>query len=239
MEGPFINTYINHQNCMRSTGCAFPFPDRRKVAPIAKIVQFAILLLILSIPLHATPLAQETVTLNVKNASLENVLKEIRRQTGYLYALQDQWKEKAKPIDIDVDHVPLDEALAVVFKNQPFTYAFVGKTIVIKEKETQVVGTANMAPPIHVKGIVYNEAGQPLAEANVTVKETEKGTITNASGEFELSAVPVNSTLIVSFVGYATNLVKVKDGATLKVYLKEAKNQLDKVVVQAYGTTTQ
>ena len=75
--------------------------------------------------------------------------------------------------------------------------------------------------------------------ANVTVKETEKGTITNASGEFELSSVAVNSTLFVSYVGYASEQVKVKDGATSKIYLKEAKNQLDKVVVQAYGTTTQ
>jgi TonB-linked SusC/RagA family outer membrane protein len=224
---------------MRSTDCASPFPDRRKEAPIAKIVQFAILLLILTIPLHATPYAQESVTLNVKNASLENVLKEIRRQTGYLYALQDQWKEKAKPIDIDVDHVPLDEALGVIFKSQPFTYAIVGKTIVIKEKEIQVARTANTAPPIHVKGVVYNEAAQPLGGANVTVKESGKGTITNASGEFELSLAPVNSTLIISFVGYAPEYVKVKEGSILRIYLKEAKDQLDKVVVQAYGTTTQ
>ena len=146
---------------MRSTGCV----------SIAKIVQLALLLAILSPPLHAMPYPQETVTLNVRNASLEKVLKEIRRQTGYLYALQDQWKEKAKPIDIAVDHAPLDEALRAVFKGQPFTYAIVGKTIVIKEKEVPVAKTPGPGPLTPVKGIVYNEAGEPLAEANITIKE--------------------------------------------------------------------
>ena len=142
---------------MRSTGCASPFPDRRKGVPIAKkIVQLAILLLILSLPAPRNTICPRKRSPSARQKRLlENVLKEIRRQTGYLYALQDQWKEKAKPIDIDVDHVPLDEALGVIFKSQPFTYAIVGKTIVIKEKEIQVAGMANTAPPIHVKGIVY------------------------------------------------------------------------------------
>jgi TonB-linked SusC/RagA family outer membrane protein len=225
---------------MRSTGCASPFPDRRKEAPIAKIVQFAILLLILSISLHATPYAQESVTLNVKNASLENVLKEIRRQTGYLYALQDQWKEKAKPIDIDVNHVPLDEALGLIFKSQPFTYAIVGKTIVIKEKEVLVPPRAlDGIPSLVIGGQVLNEAGEELAGANVTIKETEKGTITNARGEFVLPGVSLNSTLIVSFIGYAPQRIMIKDATSLRIYLKVAKDELDKAVVQAYGTTTQ
>jgi TonB-linked SusC/RagA family outer membrane protein len=222
---------------MRILRCANLFPKRGERVHIGKIIPLVAWLVIFTLPLQAKVRSQELVSLSFKNGSLENVLKEIRRQTGYLYALQDQWKDKARPIDINIDHTPLDEALGMIFKSQPFSYTIIGKTIVIKEKE--VTATANITPPIHVKGIIYNEAAQPLAGANIMIKETEKGTITNASGEFELSSAPANSTLIISFVGYAPAQVKVKEGSILKVYLKEAKNQLDKVVVQAYGTTTQ
>jgi TonB-linked SusC/RagA family outer membrane protein len=75
--------------------------------------------------------------------------------------------------------------------------------------------------------------------ANVTIKQTEKGTITNAKGEFELPAVPAGGVLVFSFVGYAPQNFTVKDGSVMRIYMKVAQNELDKAVVQAYGMTTQ
>jgi TonB-linked SusC/RagA family outer membrane protein len=224
---------------MRKLRCANLFPNRGKQAHIGKIIRLASLLLILSLTLHAKIRSQQLVSLSFKNGSLETVLKEIRRQTGYLYGLQDQWKEKAKLIDISVTNIPLNEALNLVFKSQPFTYVIIGKTIVVTEKAT-LVSTDGFGPKagIKVQGTVFNENGERLSGANVTIKETEKGTITNAKGEFEISSVPANSTLIISFIGYATQQINVKDGTNVKIYLKVANNELDKVVVQAYGTTT-
>ncbi|OJW54921.1 MAG: hypothetical protein BGO55_16180 [Sphingobacteriales bacterium 50-39] len=87
-------------------------------------------------------------------------------------------------------------------------------------------------------GVVYNEAGQPLSGANVTIKATGKGTITNAKGEFELPAVPEESPLVISFIGYAPQVIKVNEGKSIQVYLSVAKNELDKVVIQGYGITS-
>src|SRR5581483_11409147 len=87
-------------------------------------------------------------------------------------------------------------------------------------------------------GVVYNEAGQPLSGANVVIKETGKGVTTNAKGEFQIMA-PSTSTLIISYIGYAPQLIKISEEKAIQVYLKITKNQLDKVVVQAYGTTTE
>ena len=225
---------------MRSMRCANLFPKRGKRAHIGKIIQLVTWLAIFSLPLQAKVRSQELVSLSFKNGSLENVLKEIRRQTSYLYALQDQWKDKARPIDIDVDHVPLDEALGMIFKNQPFTYAVIGKTIIIKEKEVvSPPGALDGKSNFVIRGQVLNEADEELAGANVTIKETEKGTITNARGEFVLLGVPMNSTLVISYIGYATQRVNVKDGSSLKLHLKVTKDELDKAVVQAYGTTTE
>ena len=79
----------------------------------------------------------------------------------------------------------------------------------------------------------------PVQGANVTIKQTETGTITTARGEFELSAVKVNMVLIVSFVGFAGEQIQIKDATPVHVALKVAHNVLDKAVVQAYGNTTQ
>lgn len=224
---------------MRSMRCANLFPKRGKRAHIGKIIQLVAWLVIFSLPLQAKVRSQELVSLSFKNGSLENVLKEIRRQTGYLYALQDQWKDKARPIDIDVNHVPLDEVLGMIFKNQPFTYAVIGKTIVIKEKEEVVPPALPGGPGFLITGTVRNESGETLSDANVTVTETKKGTITNARGEFVLSGVSAGSTLIITYIGYVPQRIIIKDATSIKVYLKATKEELDKAVVQAYGETTE
>jgi len=92
---------------------------------------------------------------------------------------------------------------------------------------------------IRLRGVVLTEAGVPVQGANVTIKQTEHGTITNAKGEFELSAVVPGSTLIFSYVGYAPQSFEVKDGSQVQINMKVASNELDKAVVQAYGLTTQ
>jgi len=206
-------------------------------------MKLAIVLLILSLQVSANVRSQDKITLRLQGASLESILKSISKQTGYQYAISDQYKAVAKKIDIDVREASLGDVLEITFREQPFTYEIVNKIIVVKgkveRKVAEVVASAGPGEMIDVQGTVMDEVGRPLAGANVIVKETGRGTITNAQGVFVFSKVPVNSTLIFSFIGYAAEQMKVKEGASVKVFLKIAKNELDKVVIQAYGTTTQ
>ena len=213
-------------------------PTRKK---IFLVMRLTIILLIISLQLSAKGLSQEKISLNLKGASLESVLIAISKQTGYQYALQDQWKGVARKIDIDVTGASLSEVLEIAFKDQPFTYEIIKKIIVVKarEEERNESDGVNVGGTVEARGEVMNEEGQPMGGANVTVKETGRGTITNIKGEFVLRDVPVNGTLIISYIGYTKQLIKIKDAANVKVFLKVAKNELDKVVIQAYGTTTQ
>ena len=77
-------------------------------------------------------------------------------------------------------------------------------------------------------------AGQPLPGATVLVKGTSKGTSTDFDGKFTINATP-QSTLVFSYVGYATKKVLVGSQKIIKVVL-EADNELDEVVVIGYGT---
>lgn len=86
-----------------------------------------------------------------------------------------------------------------------------------------------------ITGVVSDEFG-PVAGANVIVKGTTNGTMTDMNGQFTLSDVPVGAVLQVSFIGYLTQDIKIENQSTVNVILKEDSQALDEVVVVGYGT---
>ena len=89
---------------------------------------------------------------------------------------------------------------------------------------------------ISVKGIVKDQIGEPVIGANVLVRGTTNGVITNVNGEFILSASK-SDVLVVSFVGYATQEIPVSE-KQMTIVLKEYTELLDEVVVLGYGANT-
>ena len=86
-----------------------------------------------------------------------------------------------------------------------------------------------------VSGTVTDEKGEPVIGASVVVVESKQGTITDIDGKF-LVNVPKNGHLKVSYIGYETQEVAVKNGQLLKIVLKEESTALNEVVVAGYGT---
>lgn len=87
---------------------------------------------------------------------------------------------------------------------------------------------------IAVTGRVIDHTGEAVIGASVMVEGTTLGTITDIEGNFSLSA-PQSGTLVVSFVGYETQKVRVRTGG-MTITLKEDAELLDEVVVVGYGT---
>ena len=88
---------------------------------------------------------------------------------------------------------------------------------------------------IQVRGTVVDEQGEPLIGATVQIKGTAQGTVTDANGNFTLSA-PATGTLVVSYVGYQTQEVGVR--ANVRVQLQSESELLEDVIIVAYGTVT-
>lgn len=89
------------------------------------------------------------------------------------------------------------------------------------------------AQQVSVKGHVKDTTGEAVIGANVIVKGTTNGTITDFDGNFNLNA-PQNSTLVITFVGYKP--VEVKAASSLMVTLEDDSQLLEAVVVIGYGT---
>ena len=84
-------------------------------------------------------------------------------------------------------------------------------------------------------GTVVDDTGEPLIGVSIQVQGTTTGTVTDLDGNFSLS-VPANATLVVSYIGYQTQNVKVGAQNQIKVTLKSDEQLLDEVVVIGYGT---
>lgn len=88
---------------------------------------------------------------------------------------------------------------------------------------------------IRFTGTVIDEAGIPVIGANILVKGTTNGTITDMDGRFTLINVPENAILVVSYIGYLDREIPVAGKSTLEIRLKEDTQKLDEVVVVGYG----
>ena len=86
-----------------------------------------------------------------------------------------------------------------------------------------------------VSGTVTDESGEPLVGVTVMVKNTTTGTTTDAQGHFQLSVEP-GATLVFSYLGYNTQEIAVGNKTSLKVALQDNSQNIDEVVVVAYGT---
>lgn len=87
-----------------------------------------------------------------------------------------------------------------------------------------------------VTGHVADATGEPIIGANVTVKGTTVGTITDIDGNFTLEVGSTDSTLVVSFIGYKSAEAAIKGKSPINVILQEDTETLDEVVVVGYGT---
>ena len=85
-----------------------------------------------------------------------------------------------------------------------------------------------------IKGVVNDEAGEPVIGASVQVQGTKTATVTDFDGNFSVSA-PSNATLIISYVGYVTETVSVQGRSNITVTLREDAQSLEDVVVIGYG----
>jgi len=84
-------------------------------------------------------------------------------------------------------------------------------------------------------GKVLDETGEPIMGGSVSQKGTSNGTITNTDGDFSLE-ISQGATLTVSYLGYVTENIVVKDNSPLIIRLKEDVQKLNEVVVIGYGS---
>lgn len=215
---------------------------RTKIKAIFLAMKLTTILLLITFMQVSARTYSQRISLSVKNAPIESVFKEIKKQTGYQFLFNNQMLDDAKSVTIEIDNGTLEQALEQCFKEQSLSYTIVEKTIVIKQKivsANQVLKSFFPPPPIDVKGKVLNENDEPVAGVTVTVKGTKNATSTDVNGFFEIKNIDENATLVFTSVNMETYEIKVNGKTELAINLKTKTSKLDEVQVIAYGTSTQ
>ena len=169
-----------------------------------------------------------TVTLSMRNATVEQVLDQIEKKTEYTFVASDRTVDLNRKVSLNVQSLSLEETLKQLFAGTNVSYKIVNNQIILSKAQATQQSK-------RVKGTVVDKNGEPIIGANVVVKGTTNGTITDIDGKFSLEAA-TGSTLTISYIGYLNQDVKVGNQQSLMVRMNEDTQNLDEVVVVGYGT---
>jgi TonB-linked SusC/RagA family outer membrane protein len=222
---------------------------RYRVSPKILLIMRIIIIIMTGflMQVNAASFAQK-LTYSKKGATLSQVFKEIKTQTGYNVFYSNEQLNKEKKIDVRFNQTDLKEVLEELSDKGGLEYVIDAKNISIKSKKATLMDKVMaLFSEIDVRGRVVDENGKPLVGASIgivysNVSEDKKDgtfsavmvgrkvvTLTGENGEFEMKNIDDRMTVAITYIGYETYTVKAaKDLGTIQLKLS---GNLDEVIV--------
>lgn len=192
--------------------------------------KFKVMLVAIALFCFNLSVFSQAISLNMNNVSVKRAMTELKAKSGYsfVYLKGDVDTEKI----VKVNAVDLKDAVAQILKGQNLSFEIKDRNIVIRKSRANNNIEQKV---IAVSGTVLDVNGEPVIGVNIMEKGTINGTITDMDGNFVLN-LPVDATLVASFIGYQTTAVKLNGQSNIHITMSEDTKQLDEVVVVGYGT---
>ncbi|MEO7211338.1 SusC/RagA family TonB-linked outer membrane protein [Mucilaginibacter sp.] len=192
-------------------------------------MKLKILLIVVINTLAILPaVAQNKISLNLKNADFKKVLKSIEKQSDYHFVYSESKIPVNKKVTINVQNVEVTGVLDEVFANTGYTYKKLANNLIVILLAGEQINTGKAI------GQVVDENDNPLPGASIQIKKTSFTTITDNNGDFTIVA-PDNSVLVVTYVGYNTVEIPYDETAILTIRMSPNDKALNEVVVTALG----
>jgi TonB-linked SusC/RagA family outer membrane protein len=185
--------------------------------------------------------SSQTISISVKDESLEQVFRLIEKQTGYYFTYTQEQIAAAPRISLDIQGKSIGEVLNICLRGLPLTYEISGREIILKEKPGNSPGPGPAAGgrEIMVTGRIIDDSDRtPLAGAIIRIKGTPLGTVSDKDGVFTLGGISEQTVLVFSFVSYLS--LEEKAGSlllhrgmadTLWIGLEREQRKLDSIVI--------
>ncbi len=176
------------------------------------------------------------VNIQVDNVATEKVLSEIEKQTDYLFVYNKKEVDLKRKTSVNAVNKTTAEVLSTIFNGTDIIYAIEGENIMLMRKEQNLAVVPDAVQQDNkITGTVLDPTGMPVIGANIMIKGTTNGTITDMDGKFSLD-VPKGATLVVTYVGYTNQEISVGNQKKLSITLREDSEALDELVVVGYST---
>lgn len=202
-----------------------------KFLNVMRISAFLLFLCVFSSFAAKTSSQNARVNISGKNLTIGEFIDQVEKQTDYLFVYSKNEVNTNETVSVKSGNKTVAQYLSEAFGRSNVKYAFENDYIVLTKNASTVVAQNGKT----ITGVVNDEFG-PVAGANVIIKGTTNGTMTDMDGNFTISDVPEGAVLQVSFIGYLTKELPVGNQTSFTVMLTEDSQALEEVVVVGYGT---
>lgn len=179
------------------------------------------------------------VSLDVRNAPLENVLRSIEKQTDYRFFYSKETVNVSNRVSVSARNESIRSVLDRILPPQGISYVIENKRIALKQapasSANKQLKAENNDNKVRITGTVTDGHGEPLTGVSVMVQGERIGVITDIDGNYEIE-VPQGSQLRFSYIGYTPEKKKADKSGKLDVVMTEDSQLLSEVVVIGYGT---
>jgi len=205
-----------------------------KILIIMRISAFLLFVCVFSS--YAGTINSQTAKVNINGNRLTvgSFIEQVEKQTNYLFVYSKNEVNTNESLSVESGKKPVAEYLQEAFNRSDIKYAFENDYVILTRRSAlpTIIAQQNQRK---ITGIVTDAKGEPIIGANVIVKGTTIGTISDINGRFILNA-PVNGDLQISYIGYIEQIIPFKGKSDFKITLIEDAKTLDEVVVIGYGT---
>ncbi len=180
--------------------------------------------------------SQVKLTMNLKQATSQQVIQMIESQTDYIFLYKDELFDPNQRYSISFEKAAFEEVLNSFCSTAQVAYEIRNeRQIILKEKKNDGDNLV-VQQKKNVSGLVTDSDGIPVPGVSVIVKGSTVGTVTDADGKFSFSIPTEAETLQFSFVGMKTKEVAVSGQSIFNVQMDTESIGLDEVIAVGYGT---
>lgn len=177
---------------------------------------------------------EKTFTFSFENVPLKQVLSHIEKNSEFIFVYYGETINPNRKVSIKVTNQPIRPVLDKLFKGMSVEYTIDNRQITLKKVAQKKVQPQSSKRKT-IQGFVLDKDEQPITGATIKIKDSTTGALTDIEGFYKLELEEENPVLIVSFMGYITQEVKVGKKSILNIQLEEDTKALDEVVVTAFG----
>ncbi len=203
---------------------------------IMRVSLFMLFVCIFQLMATNTEAQNAIMKLETNVISIGQLINQIEKQTDYLVVFRNREIDTERTIRVQEKSGKVISYLKNAFEGTDISYEFTNKYILLSKKNHSDAVNDNQQLNRKITGTVKDNNGEPVIGANVSVKGTTNGTITDVDGNFSLENISDNDIIVISYIGYTSQEIKAGKQTSLKIILKEDTQAIDEVVVVGFGT---
>ncbi len=172
------------------------------------------------------------LNLDLKDVSIQSVLSVIEGQSEFFFLYSSKMIDVNQKVNIQIEGKNITEVLDELLASKDIKYTVKDRQILLVKKESE---TEPQQQTVTGK-VTDSQTGEAMPGVNVVVKGTSIGAITDINGNYSIPVSDRNATLVLSFIGYISQEIRLDNRTTINAALSSDLKSLDEVLVVGYGT---